>query len=422
MKRALLILFFALATIPALAQSPVIGGPVQYVFLNPVGTACSQNPPILVYAAQVYVCNTSNVYAAVSGSGGTVTSVTGTANQIDVATGTTTPVISLDANFLTSSPSVAANTVFGNFTGSPASPTFTAAPTFSAANLTNFPTLNQNTTGTATNATNVAITGAVATSASFFLPFVANNSTSNQGLNTTAALNFNPSTGLLAATTVSGLITPAGANEILLGAATTTTSAQLGALLAASLATSNAVNFGIGVGGGNKQNAQLGFGYVGSGSSSNYGFLQVNGGSQALTFTGTGAVNIPVSLSVNSVPVLTASQGTMSSGVGVLGTLAVNAVLASTVAAQAGHFTNLQVVTSLGGTCSTVPIFNVFDGTSNTGSTVTATSSTQTKGTGTSTAQTLTFAAGDVIGIYISTAGATCTLDQFIVTAQYSTP
>jgi hypothetical protein len=119
---------------------------------------------------------------------------------------------------------------------------------------------------------------------------------------------------------------------------------------------------------------------------------------------------------------ISATSGTLSSGVGVLGTLAVNAVLASTVANAAGHFTNLQVVTSLGGTCSTVPIFNVFDGTTNTGSTVTATSSTQTKGTGTSAAQTLTFAAGDVIGIYISTAGATCTLDQFIVSAQYSIP
>jgi hypothetical protein len=53
---------------------------------------------------------------------------------------------------------------------------------------------------------------------------------------------------------------------------------------------------------------------------------------------------------------------------------------------------------------------------------VTATGSTQTKGTGTSTAQTLTFAAGDIIGIYISTAGATCTADLFTVTAQYSVP
>jgi hypothetical protein len=119
---------------------------------------------------------------------------------------------------------------------------------------------------------------------------------------------------------------------------------------------------------------------------------------------------------------IAATSGTLSSGVGLLGTLALNAVLASTVANVAGHFTNLQVVTSLGGTCTTPVQFNVFDGTSNTGSTVTASATTQTKGTGTSTAQTQTFAAGDVIGIYISTAGATCVADQFTVTAQYSIP
>jgi hypothetical protein len=119
---------------------------------------------------------------------------------------------------------------------------------------------------------------------------------------------------------------------------------------------------------------------------------------------------------------ISATSGTLTSGVGLWGTLAINTVLASTVANVAGHFTNLQVVTALGGTCTTAPIFNVFDGTSNTGSTVTASSSTQTKGTGTSTAQTQTFAAGDVVGIYISTAGGTCTTDQFTVTAQYSIP
>ena len=119
---------------------------------------------------------------------------------------------------------------------------------------------------------------------------------------------------------------------------------------------------------------------------------------------------------------ISATSGTLTSGVGAWGNSAINTVLASTVANVAGHFTNLQVVTALFNTCTTAPIFNVFDGTSNTGSTVTATGSTQTKGTGTSTAQTQTFAAGDIIGIYISTAGVTCTTDQFTVTAQYSIP
>lgn len=44
-----------------------------------------------------------------------------------------------------------ANCVLGNFTGSTAPLTCTAAPAFSAANLTSFPTFNQNTTGTAAN-------------------------------------------------------------------------------------------------------------------------------------------------------------------------------------------------------------------------------------------------------------------------------
>jgi hypothetical protein len=52
-----------------------------------------------------------------------------------------------------------ANTVFGNFTGSAAVPTFSSAPTFSAINLTNFPTLNQSTSGTAATATNALSLG-----------------------------------------------------------------------------------------------------------------------------------------------------------------------------------------------------------------------------------------------------------------------
>src|SRR6185437_15751376 len=62
-----------------------------------------------------------------------------------VATSTSTPALTFALS------TAAANTVFGNFTGGVAAPTFTAAPTFSAANLTNFPTFNQNTSGTAAN-------------------------------------------------------------------------------------------------------------------------------------------------------------------------------------------------------------------------------------------------------------------------------
>lgn len=120
--------------------------------------------------------------------------------------------------------------------------------------------------------------------------------------------------------------------------------------------------------------------------------------------------------------VLTASQGTISTGPAIFGSSAVNTVVATTIASQAGHFTNLAITSALGGTCTTAPTFNVFDGTTNVGTAKLATSTTQTKGTTTNQTQTLTFAAGDVIGIYISVAGSVCTTDTWVVSAQYSTP
>lgn len=50
----------------------------------------------------------------------------------------------------------------------------------------------------------VANTGAVATNASFYIPFLATNTSTPQALNTTSALYFNPSTGALSATVFGG--------------------------------------------------------------------------------------------------------------------------------------------------------------------------------------------------------------------------
>lgn len=87
-------------------------------------------------------CNPSG-----GGGSGTVTSVaSGNMSPLfndSVANSTTTPSITHTAI------AQAANTVFGNFTAGSANPTFSATPVFSAATLTNFPTLNQNTTGSA---------------------------------------------------------------------------------------------------------------------------------------------------------------------------------------------------------------------------------------------------------------------------------
>lgn len=82
----------------------------------------------------------------------------------------------------------------------------TGTAPFTVASTTQVANLNAATAGTATtatNATNVAITGATSTNASFYPTFVAANSTSNQGLDTTGSFSINPSTGLVSAQSLS---------------------------------------------------------------------------------------------------------------------------------------------------------------------------------------------------------------------------
>jgi hypothetical protein len=65
-------------------------------------------------------------------------------------------------------------------------------------------TVNGVITGTITTATTVNNTGGVSSANTFYVQFVANNTTSSQTPNTTSALNFKPSTGDLFATTFNG--------------------------------------------------------------------------------------------------------------------------------------------------------------------------------------------------------------------------
>jgi hypothetical protein len=93
---------------------------------------------------------TCNFTGSSTGAGTVTTFMSGNLSPLfttSVANASTTPTLSFVAS------SAASNTVFGNFTGSSAVPTFSASPVFSAASLTNFPTFNQNTTGTAANIT-----------------------------------------------------------------------------------------------------------------------------------------------------------------------------------------------------------------------------------------------------------------------------
>jgi hypothetical protein len=58
--------------------------------------------------------------------------------------------------------------------------------------------------GAATNATNIATTGASSSASTFYPTFVASNTSGNKAATTTAALNFVPSTGVLSSTSFSG--------------------------------------------------------------------------------------------------------------------------------------------------------------------------------------------------------------------------
>jgi hypothetical protein len=111
---------------------------------------------------------------------GTVTSVSGT-SPVSVATGTTTPVISLAANYGdTQNPyaSKTANYVLAAPNGS------SGVPTFRAIVAADIPTLNQNTTGTASNVTGtvaIANGGTGQTTATAAFNALAPSQTSNSG-------------------------------------------------------------------------------------------------------------------------------------------------------------------------------------------------------------------------------------------------
>jgi hypothetical protein len=103
-------------------------------------------------------CAVSNASGAITitatGTGGTVTSVSGTA-PVSVATGTTTPVISLAASYGDTQNPYASKTA-NYFLAAPNGSA--GVPTFRALVAADVPTLNQNTTGNAATATNLTTT------------------------------------------------------------------------------------------------------------------------------------------------------------------------------------------------------------------------------------------------------------------------
>jgi len=160
MKRiALLFAFILLAACSAHAQvypaPPNVG-----TAANRPATCVASNPgqplePQWYFATDtsaLSICTALNTWGTISGGGGSGTVTSFSAGNLSplfttgVATATTTPALSFTIS------NAAQNSVLaGPASGGAGAYSFQTAPTFSAANLTNFPTFNQNTTGTAAN-------------------------------------------------------------------------------------------------------------------------------------------------------------------------------------------------------------------------------------------------------------------------------
>ena len=144
-KLALLIL---LSTGIGLAQNPVpmVGIPGA-VFTVP--KICSNAFGASTYCPSKISDNGSQLLyngSPVGGGGGSVTNFTfpstlGSLFTCSVATPTTTPVVTCAVT------NAAANTVYGNFTGSSTTPGFSSSPIFNGSGLTNLPFMSLTTTG-----------------------------------------------------------------------------------------------------------------------------------------------------------------------------------------------------------------------------------------------------------------------------------
>ena len=149
------------------------------------------------------------------------TTLTGVPTIATAGTDYIAPYTSQTANVILASPSGSAGT-----------------PSFRALTAADVPTLNQNTTGTATNATNTAITDDAATTTAVFPTFVGGTSGNQAQKVTSTKLSFVPSTGALTATSFagsgSGLTGTATSLSIGGNAATVTTNANLNGVVTSS--------------------------------------------------------------------------------------------------------------------------------------------------------------------------------------------
>lgn len=151
MKKTLLLLAALLLSAPA-AMAQGIGNATIKHFAGVPSGGCSRNQLAIDDAnGAMYDCLSGSWSAVASAGAGSVTSFSaGTLSPLfttSVANPTLTPALSFSLS------TAAQNSIFaGPAMGGAGAPSFQTAPTFSATNLTNFPTLNQNTTGSAGSA------------------------------------------------------------------------------------------------------------------------------------------------------------------------------------------------------------------------------------------------------------------------------
>lgn len=152
-----------------------------------------------------------------------------------VANSTSTPALSFNLS------NAAQNSVFaGPATGGAGAPSYQSAPTISAANMTNFPTLNQNTTGTAASVAGGVLGSIPYQSAAGTTAFLAPNTSTTQEVVTETG------TGSVGAAPAYLAIGTSGATIPLLSTANTWSSAQTGTSF---LTTNNAIgSTGVSVG------------------------------------------------------------------------------------------------------------------------------------------------------------------------------
>jgi hypothetical protein len=141
---------------------------------------------LITMVASALAQSTGGGQGAGGGGSGTVTSVSGTANQIDVATGTTTPVVSLDPSLILPTGTTATTPVVGNSSTSPATTAFVATAIkgnpFSAANTINLTAAPYYASGVSTAGTTTGVVTSGATTITLTSSTVAATYSANQGI------------------------------------------------------------------------------------------------------------------------------------------------------------------------------------------------------------------------------------------------